>query len=242
MPRVIYLKSIIVDYRIDDEEKMSLKALDYDVLICPPSKNLYEAVNGHPDMLLHVLDDKNILVHKDMDNNFIDKLRSFNLNVIFSKNSLQSKYPLDIMLNAVNIENYFIHSLNFTDPVLLSNIRDKKAINVKQGYTKCSTAIISNSAIMTSDISIAKAMYNEKFDVLLLPPGDIILPGLDYGFIGGCCGFLEKNLLAFYGDLNYYAYGSEVSNFLNKYKVEPVFLRNGKLMDRGSIFSINVNN
>ena len=138
----------------------------------------------------------------------------------------------------MSIGNLFIHSVNYTDTNLLSLLKNKKLINVKQGYTKCSTCIVNNHAIITSDISIAKALSLEKIDVLLIPPGDILLPGLNYGFIGGATGLIEDNVLAFYGHLDYYLYGKEVLKFLNKHKVEPVFLRNGKLIDRGSIFRI----
>ena len=57
----------------------------------------------------------------------------------------------------------------------------------------------------------------ENIDVLLLPPGDIILPGLNYGFIGGGCGLIEEGLLAFYGHLDNYLYRNEVKVFLKKH-------------------------
>lgn len=69
---------------------------------------------------------------------------------------------------------------------------------------------------MTSDIKIGKILKENNIDVLLLPPGDIILPGLDYGFIGGTCGLLDNNTLAFYGNLNTYKYGDEVLFFFEK--------------------------
>ena len=141
-------------------------------------------------------------------------------------------------LNSLSIGNLFVHSINFTDPNLLSLTKDKKLINVKQGYTKCSTCIVNNHAIITSDVSIAKALSPEGMDVLLIPPGDILLPGLNYGFIGGATGLIEDNVLAFYGHLDHYLYGKEVLEFLKKHRVEPVFLRNGKLIDRGSIFRV----
>ena len=55
---------------------------------------------------------------------------------------------------------------------------------LKQGYTKCSILPIREKAIITSDKNIAKELLNYDFDVLLLPSGDIILPSLNYGFIG----------------------------------------------------------
>lgn len=232
------MKYAIIDFRTTEEEKYTLTNLGYKILICPPSRLLYEAVCGHPDMLLHIIDRKTIMVHKDMDKNFVETLKNINFDVIFSINSLKDTYPEDIILNSISLPELFIHNLKYTDANLLSYMKNKTLINVKQGYTKCSTAIVSKTSVMTSDKTIAKALSKENIDVLLLPPGDILLPGLNYGFIGGCCGLLDQNSMAFYGDLNCYAFGKEVLNFLKKYEVEPIFLRRGKLIDRGSLFII----
>ncbi|WPC41358.1 DUF6873 family GME fold protein [Clostridium sp. JS66] len=233
------MKYAIVDFRLSDEEKGNLKKLGYEILICPPSNLLYEAVCGHPDILLHIISEDTIMVHKDMNKEFVDKLISINFKVVFSQNNLQEKYPYDILLNSVNMPNLFVHNLKYTDPNLMLYVKDKKTINVKQGYTKCSTAIVNDKAIITSDKSIAKALISENIDVLLLPPGDILLPGLNYGFIGGCCGLLNKNSMAFYGNLKNYLYEDEVIKFLEKYDVNPIYLSSGKLIDRGSIFIVN---
>ncbi|KAJ50748.1 hypothetical protein CTM_16342 [Clostridium tetanomorphum DSM 665] len=232
------MKHIIVDYRIESEEQTNLLKLGYKILKCPHSDSLYETVCGHPDMLMHIIDDKNIIVHKNMEIEFINTLKSLNYNVLLSFSELTDKYPYDIILNAVSLKNFFMHNIKYTDKFLLEKVNHKKIISVNQGYTKCSTAIIKNEAIITSDKMIASVMSKENIDVLLLPPGDIILPGLDYGFIGGCCGMIEENIIAFYGNLNHYIYGTEVMNFLYKHNVKPVFLREGKLVDRGSIYTI----
>jgi len=144
------------------------------------------------------------------------------------------------MLNALNIGNIFMHKLNYTDPNLISLVKHKKLLNVNQGYSKCSTAIVSENAVITSDMKIGKILKENNINVLLLPPGDIILPGLDYGFIGGTCGLLDNNKLAFYGNLNMYKYGDKVLNFLKKHNVKPIFLSKDKLIDRGSIFCIDI--
>lgn len=233
------MKYAIIDFRTTSEEKYALENLGLKVLVCPPSPLLYEAVCGHPDMLLHIIDSKTIMVHKDMDKNFVEILKTLDFDVVFSLNSLKENYPEDIILNSINFPKLFIHNLKYTDNNLLSYMKNKISINVKQGYTKCSTAIVSKNSVITSDKIIAKALSKENMDVLLLPPGDILLPGLNYGFIGGCCGLIDENSMAFYGDLNYYAFGKEVLNFLKKYDVEPIFLKKGKLIDRGSLFIVN---
>lgn len=233
------MKKVIVDYRITYEEKYSLEKLGYDILFCPPSNILYDAVSGHPDMLLHFINKNTILLHKTMENSFVNKLKALNYNILFSEKELQSCYPNDIILNALNLGNVLVHNLKHTDNTLLNHFEHLNKIHVKQGYTKCSTAIVNDHAIITSDTGIAKALYKLNFDILLIPPGDILLPGLDYGFIGGCCGLLEPNLLAFFGNLKFYKNGDIVLDFLKKHKVTPVFLSKNKLVDRGTLFSLN---
>ena len=230
-------KNILVDFRIAKEEKEYLLSMGYNLLICPPSNLLYDVECGHPDMLMHILGN-DIIVHQGMDNDFIQELVLLNYKVCKSNLTLEMYYPHNIFLNCLCLGNLFIHSINFTDPTVLSFYKDKTLINVKQGYAKCSTCIVNDHAIITSDVSISKALTINKIDVLLIPPGDILLPGMNYGFIGGATGLIEDNVLAFYGHLDYYLYGKEVLSFLKKHNVEPVFLRTGKLIDRGSIFRV----
>lgn len=237
---------VFVDYRIDDEEKQTLIDSGFNPVLCPRCDLLYEAINGHPDVQISIIDSNTILCHKDISKDFLRTVEELGIKVEFTYSSLSSQYPYDIILNAVNYHNIFIHNFKYTDSKLkemtVSSARDKEIsidiINVNQGYAKCSTAIVTDSAFMTTDISIAKALENKGYDVLFLPTGDIILQGFDYGFIGGCCGLLKKDLIAFYGDLNYYSYGQEVMDFLKKHNVSWLFLKRDKLHDRGSILSL----
>ena len=230
------MNHILVDYRINEIEKNNLLKLNLEIIVCPPCKDLYKAVCGHPDMLVHFIGRKQLILHNNMEKDFISSLKNYGMNVILSEKKLETNYPKDIILNAINIKNFFIHTLAFTDINLLDSILFKKLININQGYSKCSAAIVSDTALITSDVGIYTALSREGLDILLLPPGDILLPGLNYGFIGGCCGLINESQLAFYGDLDYYLYGNEVKNFLKKHGVEPIYLRKGKLIDRGSMF------
>ncbi|WP_461613183.1 DUF6873 family GME fold protein [Clostridium sp. Marseille-QA1073] len=235
------MKLAIVDFRISNSEIKALQTLGCKVLKCPPSDKLYDAVCGHPDMLIHTISKSTLMTHLSMDKTFINLLQNdFNFDVIFSKNELKEKYPYDITLNAVNLKDYFIHNIKYTDEFLLKYMTDKTLINVKQGYTKCSTVIVNDNAIITSDKSIVKALKETTINILLLPPGDIELPGLNYGFIGGSCGLLDENHLVFYGNLESYKYGNEVLTFLDKYNITPIYLSDNNLIDRGSIFFLDV--
>ena len=232
------MKNALVDFRISETEEKNLNKIGYNCIKCPPSEKLLDAVKGHPDMLLNVVDNKNIMVHKDMESGFVNLLKDLKKNVYYSQKSLSKKYPSDIILNALNAGSYFVHNLKYSDKNLLKFFENKVRINVKQGYTKCSTAVVSEKAAITSDKGIGYALRALSFDVLLLPPGDILLPGMNYGFIGGTCGLTSDNRMIFYGNLTNYAYGKEVLEFLNKYNITPIYLGDGKLIDRGSIFFI----
>jgi len=238
--RFYYMKNFFVDYRISEEELFNLRKLDCNIIKCPKCELLYNAVNGHPDMLLNITGEKSLVVHRNMDQDFLDYLGLLGFNVALSKESIRDSYPDDVILNAVNLKDMFIHKLGYTDGNLMAAAEGKLLINVNQGYTKCSCAVVSDHALITSDISIQTALTDTDIDVLLLPPGDILLPGLDYGFIGGTCGLIDENHMAFYGDLAFYSYGKEVLDFLKNQDVEPIFLRRGKLADRGSILGFTI--
>ena len=233
------MKYVIVDYRITKEEETSLRNLNFTILKVPKCNRVYEAINGHPDIQLHIVDDYNIIVHKDMDNDFIITLKRLNFNVHLSQYSLEESYPKDIILNGASFGDYFLHNLKYSDSKLLDFMSSKIKVNVSQGYTKCSTAIVSPSSIITSDNSIASNLKNTNLNILHIPYGDIILEGMNYGFIGGCCGLLSKNILGFFGDLKCYDYGNEIIEFLSSQNINYISLKSGKLFDRGSLFTFH---
>lgn len=229
------MNNFFVDSRISGEELFNLRKLNINVIKCPVLDSLYDSVKGHPDILMNLTGPKSLVVHRDMCDEFLDYLKLLGYDVTLSKESLGDKYPGDVILNALNLKDIFVHNLKYTDHNLRLTAEGKELISVSQGYTKCSCAVVAEKAVITSDVSIQKALSDTDVEVLLLPPGDIILPGLDYGFIGGTCGLIDGNHMAFYGNLDFYLYGKEVLGFLEKYNVRPVYLRQGKLTDRGSI-------
>ncbi|MBT9832645.1 DUF6873 family GME fold protein [Clostridium baratii] len=229
-----------VDYRITEIEFLNLKKHGVIPIKVPKTNLVYDAINGHPDIQLSIIDSQNkhILVHKDIDKSFIDILNEFDIKFSFSKNSLENKYPYDIILNSLISDNFLMHNLKFTDPNLLSLCNEKTLLDVKQGYTKCSVLKIKEDAFITSDKVIFNKLNSNGYDTLLVPPSDIILEGLDYGFIGGTGGMIDDDHLAFFGSLDNYLYGDIIKLFLSKHGVTPIYLSDSKLIDRGSILSI----
>ena len=234
------MKYAFVDFRISEEEFINLSKLNCNIIKCEPCSKLYDAICGHPDILLHFLNDNTVIIHKDTSVEFETLLETLNINVIRSQKALTDKYPHDIILNGVNTNNFFMHNIPNTDPFLLEKVKHKVLIDVKQGYTKCSTVVINDSAFITSDKSIHKELFKKGYDVLLIEPGNIKLPGLNYGFIGGTCGMLNHNTIVFYGSLEYHPQKQEIINFLHKYNITPIYLTDEPLIDRGSIFFVDL--
>lgn len=226
-----------VDYRITTEEVTVLKKLNFDVIKVPQDKNLYSSIDGHVDIQVNILDRKNskIIINKNLPNYFKKVLTQNNINYIEGTSTLLNAYPENIALNAYITENYIIHNLKYTDEQILDYCGDKNHINIKQGYAKCSILPLKENVIITNDPGINKVLSKYEFDILLLPYGDILLPGLDYGFIGGTGGMINEKTMAFFGSLDCYKYGNEVKDFLKKHGIIPIYLSHGKLNDRGSL-------
>ena len=70
-------------------------------------------------------------------------------------------------------------------------------INVSQGYSKCSLCIVNENSVITEDDGIAEVLKRHNMDVLKISAGDVLLSGLDYGFLGGLL------TLALIGTLDY---------------------------------------
>jgi len=230
-----------VDYRITKEELLTLSKLDLKPILIPKCNDVYDAINGHPDIQLNVLKNNSfnkIIIQRNIPEKFKEILKLNDINYIVSKNTLSNTYPNDIILNSLISENYFIHTLKYSDENLLSSQNSKIHINVPQGYTKCSILPVREKALITSDKGIFSSLKNYDFDILLLPPGDILLPSLNYGFIGGVGGMISNNKMAFFGDLDSYIWGDKIKKFLFKYDVLPIALRKGKLIDRGSLLTL----
>ncbi|MGL4739251.1 MAG: DUF6873 family GME fold protein [Sarcina sp.] len=223
-----------IDSRATNYELENLGKENLEIIQVPKSEFLYDAISAHPDIQLHIESSKSIILAK---NSTLD-VSNYEINVKKSKKLLEKDYPNNIFLNAINLKDFFIHNLKYTDDTLLSSVKEKTLINIKQGYTRCSCAIVNDNALITSDIGIYKTLKDYPIDVLLIPAGDIELTNFPYGFIGGTCGLIAKDKMAFFGNLKYHTYGEDIINFLKKHDVEYISLSNNKLIDRGSILSL----
>ena len=149
------------------------------------------------------------------------------------------EYPFNACLNAAVIGKVAIHNLKITAPGLKMNSAGghcacgRKARLLRVRRRGCRRGLDYNP-----DEGISRAALSLGLDVLKITPGYIELPGYEYGFIGGCCGKISKNELAFTGKLDGHPDREKILAFLAEKRISPVFLTDGPLFDAGGIIPL----
>lgn len=202
-------------------------------------KNISTSVGSHADMACHHLGGKNMLVEAS-EIALMDQLRAQGFSVKSTRRFAASHYPYDILLNAARVGHKLFGRIESLDPVLLSYMEQEgiKFIPVKQGYAKCSMAIVDTESIITADAAIARTAIKENLDVLKIQEGFIQLTGFSYGFIGGCCGLIDKKCMAFTGNINLHPDADKIKEFLANRQIQSVCLSNSPLVDIGGILPV----
>lgn len=229
--------NVIIDYRTSKETICNLRKLGYNVILSQKIDVLYDAVDGHSDMQVFIAGDKLISANETYEyykNIFGDK-------VICGSKNLGGSYPKDVLYNAACVGDFIICNKAYIAKEITEFAQEAKKtiIDVKQGYSKCSIGIIGKNAIVTADKGITEKCKDAGIDVLKIEAGHIILKGMNYGFIGGTCGMIGENVIAFNGELKTHPQGEEIRIFCKKHNIDILELKRGVLEDIGSILIFN---
>lgn len=191
----------IIDYRASDSVIETIKKFDIIPIKTIKCDDLQEPVCGHPDMVLHPIDNENIVVAPNVYDYYKKTFKSSGIKVIKGGKTLSRNYPNDIAYNVARVRNYAIHNLRYTDEILKYYLQksDISFIHVNQGYAKCSTTCVSDGSAITSDITIFNTIKDLGINCLYFDPKSIYLEGFDYGFIGGSTGTLTKDIFLMTG-------------------------------------------
>lgn len=232
---------ILIDKRMPEKMKKSINDMGIETLEIDSHPYLYEAVSCHPDMVLHHVYD-NIIVYEPMLNIcIINALKDIGFEMVPGDSRLKPYYPHNIAYNVAAVGKFAFHNLKYTDPVLkqLLEKNNIKLIHVNQGYSKCSVCIVDENSIITSDKGIHKQAVKHGIDSLLIPPQkSIVLKGVDFGFIGGATGKLDKDKLGICGSLINLEAHEMIENFLKRRGIHIIELENGDVYDVGTIMPI----
>ena len=221
-----------------------LDSLDkkFEIIQLPPDPSLPEAVNGHSDLLIFKFDNK-LVTRKSYYPTAKEKIdlicQKSGIELILSDAEADDKYPNDCGLcAAVSGRNIICRKISADAEILrLASDFGYNILNVPQGYSKCSCAVLADGAIVTSDRGIATVTVKNGIDTLLISKGHVELPGYSYGFIGGASG-LCGNILYFCGDLKSHPDHEAIEEFARKHNTECILLSDEKLYDVGSLIFI----
>lgn len=214
----------------------ALESLGIKTLSPVPHPLLDSEVAEHADMLCCYIGDgvcvispeQTALMHKLTQKGF----------TVYESAPLREDYPEDVALNFAVTRDRIIGNLKHADKLLLYCLNNKKRIDVKQGYAKCSTCVVTDNAFITEDTGIHAALTRDGADVLLISAGDVLLSDRHHGFFGGAAGKIGKNRLAINGSLCYHGDGERIKAFLHQYNVEAVELIDAPIKDIGGIIPL----
>lgn len=161
--------------------------------------------------------------------------------LIYCDKKAGKKYPENILLNFLFLNNILYGKLSAIDKNLIDFCEENsiKTVNINQGYARCSTLVLNEKALITSDLSIEKALKKDGVEVLLISSGNIILDGYDYGFIGGASGKIDENTVVFLGNITNHPDYRRIENICENHNTSiKIICKDMPLTDIGGIVKI----
>ncbi|GMG96917.1 DUF6873 family GME fold protein [Tepidimicrobium xylanilyticum] len=233
--------TVIIDGSISEEMKMNLRRLGLNIIPTIPCKDIAEPISYHPDMVIHPINHNTLIIAPNVFDYYEDKLSRLGIKIIKGETKLTKDYPGDIAYNVGRIGDYAVHNFKYTDEKLKYYLKKESVefIDIKQGYAKCSMAIVDDRAIITADYPIYRELCKRGINVLLIQPGYVTLKGYSYGFIGGATGNLSNEIVIISGNLDGHPDKTVIINFVNKYNKKIYWLSNEKIIDIGTIITLN---
>ncbi|MBO4816587.1 MAG: hypothetical protein J5507_06885 [Clostridia bacterium] len=237
------MKKLIIDNRMRAIEKGKLKELGYRLIEINSNKKLYPEISSHTDIFCTKIKNNLIIETSQYDlikNNIINEI-----DVIKGNSIVENNYPQDIKYNVCILGKYAIHNFNYTDSRIKEILQKEKynLINVKQGYTKCSIAVIDENSIIISDKGLYEELKQYNFDILflnyklnikLLNKGKFSSMN---GFVGGAISRIGDNIFIS-GNLNEIDRKNEIRNFIQKRNLHIISFKDLDVIDYGGIIEI----
>lgn len=238
------MRYLIIDERMRGIEKEKLKSLGYELIEINKNENLYSEISSHVDIFACKIKDK-IIVENGLYKTLKSKLKNADF-IINGTSNVYGSYPDDIKYNVCIVGNKAIHNFKYTDIKLKKEIKENnlELIDVKQGYSNCSIAVIDDNSIILSDKGLNKTLENKGLDILFLdytPDIKLLTENNKYskknGFIGGAISKIQNNIIVF-GDLSKIDVNNKIKNFILSKNLKIVDFKGLDVIDYGGIIEI----
>lgn len=216
------------------------EAQGLNIIKTSPCSDLPFLERYHADLQCVCLNEDHLIVLKN-GTELQDSLKKLHINFKLSRKNAVPKYPGNVLLNCAEIGKYVFCNQKYADQSVVEYCEkfNKELVSVAQGYTKCSTAVVAQDALITADPSIYHAAAGLGLDVLKIQEGHIFLKGYPYGFIGGCCAKLTNDILAFTGKIKEHPDYEKIKSFTLNRGVHLHTLYEGPLTDTGGMIVLS---
>ncbi len=237
------MKELIIDNRMRIEEKNILKELGYKLIEIETNKDVYPEISSHTDIFCTKIN--NNLIVEPTQYNLIKNNVKKSINIIKGSSKIEGKYPNDISYNVCILGKYAIHNFKYTDKKIKEILQKENfnLINVKQGYTKCSIAVIDENSIITADRGIYEELKKHNFNILFIEDelnikliNQVKISTMN-GFIGGSISRIGNNVFIS-GDLQKIDKCNKIRNFIKERNLNIISFENLDVTDYGGIIEI----
>lgn len=239
------MEYILIDRRMRNIEKNTLKYLGYRLINIERSINVYAEISSHVDIFTTRIGDT-LVVEKSKYEDILFMLKKSEYNIVSGREEVGMHYPEDIKYNVCIVGNYAIHNFKYTDKKVLKLLQDNgyELINIEQGYSNCSIAVIDDSSVITTDKKIAEKLIANNISVLLLDYIPNIKLKDEYGnyssmngFIGGAMGKVDNNIIVF-GDLDKIDKENKIREFIKSRNLKLIDFKGLDVIDYGGIVEV----
>lgn len=238
------MKYILVDNKIRKVEKEKLSELGYEILLLDSSDLMYDEISSHSDIFAFKIEN-NLVCEESL----YEKLKSLkidsDINLLKMDEKLSNKYPEDVYLNICLIGKRAVHNYSYTSNKAKKLI-DKygyKKINVKQGYTNCSIAVIDENSAIVTDSALEKILKENGIDTLKVELNDKInllkndgtLSQME-GFIGGALARIDNKIILF-GDIEKIDKDGLIKKFISSKGLNLISFDGLDVIDYGGVIA-----
>lgn len=238
--------TLLLSHNTPGEIVSAARGCGFKTVVMPPVPDLPSPVASHPDMLLFSGWNKLFARAVHMENGaFCDAVESVisfcpRLSLTLTSDEASDSYPRDIAFNCAVIGGALFGRADFLSSAIKRCAAEHMipTINVSQGYTKCSTAILGDglhAPIITADAGIRRAADERGVRAYLIAPGFISLPGYDTGFFGGASFFADGALWTL-GDYKLHPSADIISCAAREHGIEIRPLSALPLFDAGCLY------
>lgn len=191
----------------------------------------------HADMCMLHLGSDEIIVPSGLLNENLSELENEGLRLISADETVTTRRPF---LNICLLDKTVLCCRTSENPKIIALLRNRgfHTVYTNQRYVKCSCAVVSKNALITSDPSVYRSCMENDIDALKIREGHILLEGYEYGFIGGTCGLVSGDTLAFSGNISLHPDYENIKSFAMNYGVRLYSLSSQPLYDIGGILPI----